>query len=471
MTFIGTITLARILAPSDYGVYGIIAFVVSLWSAFGDFGLGAALVQQHSKPTAAQLRTVWTAQQCIALAAVVVIWLIAPLIAGAIPGLPPGTEWMLRALSLGLLMSSLRTLPAVMMERELRFGPLATAEILQMTTFYVVAVAMAVAGGGAWAFVVAGVSQLAVGALVVNLAWRKMPTLGIDRDCLKSLFGFGFAYQVSVIVVTLRDAPLPALVGLVSGTVAAGLLQFSLRIALTIAGIDAMIARIAFPAFSRLQGNPQQQARALDAAILMTGLVVIPAQCWIAALAPVLVPLVFGPQWSGAILPLQIICIGTLLRFPARYLRQAEFADGKTRRALSMSVALTLLALVAFVVGLVGWGLTGAAVGFLVGAALGLGASIWLAEDFLRLSWRRFWLTVGAGIGSGAVAVLTLSAAGSSLGLAASLAAGPPVARAIAAMLATAAFGVVCLGLLFLTNRAMLAMGVRLGLRAIGRRP
>jgi PST family polysaccharide transporter len=471
LTFFGTIALARLLAPSDFGVYGIIAFVVTLWSAFGDFGLGAALVQQRAQPTPAQMRTVWTMQQFIAVAAVVAIWLMAPVVTGSIAGLPSGTEWMLRALSLGLLMSSLRTLPAVMMERDLRFGPLAAAEILQMITFYAVAVVVAIAGGGAWAFVVAGVAQLAVGALVVNLAWRRWPSVGLDRSSLRTLFGFGFAYQSSVIVLTLRDAPLPALVGFVSGTAAAGLIQFAVRIALTIAGIDEMVARIAFPAFSRLQGHPREQARALHAAILMTGLIVIPAQCWIAALAPILVPLVFGPQWSGAIVPLQIICLGTLLRFPARYLRQAEFANGATRRAVSMSCATTLFALVSFAIGLVGWGLTGAAVGFLVGAALGLGASIWLAGDFLQLSWRRFWLATAAGVGSGLVAMAALYGAGKWLGLATSLSDGPIAARVATAALASAVFGVVCLGLLLLTNRATLAMGLRLASRAVGREP
>ena len=111
---------------------------------------------------------------------------------------------------------------------------------------------------------------------------------------LGRMFGFGFNYQASVIVLTIRDAPLPALVGLVSGTVAAGMMQFAVRIALTIASIDDIVSRIAFPAFARLQGHPDKQAKALDLAILMTGLIVIPAQCGIAALAPVLVPLVFG---------------------------------------------------------------------------------------------------------------------------------------------------------------------------------
>jgi len=123
LTFVGTIILARLLDPADFGVYGIVAFVISIWSAVGDFGLWASLVQQVETPTPAQLRTVWTTQQCIALAAVILIWLTARPATALITGLPSGTSLMLQVLSLGLLLSSLRTLPAVMMERDLRFGP------------------------------------------------------------------------------------------------------------------------------------------------------------------------------------------------------------------------------------------------------------------------------------------------------------------------------------------------------------
>ena len=467
LTFIGTITLARLLAPADFGVYGIVAAVVSIWTALGDFGLGASLVQQAEPPTAAQLKTVWTIQQLIALAAVIVIWLGAPLLNGLIAGLPDGAPWMLRVLALGLLMSSLRTLPAVMMERELRFGPLAAAEVVQQATFYAVAIVLAVLHAGPWAFVLAGLAQLAVGALIVNLAWRHWPRVGIDRTGLRAMFGFGFAYQGSIVVLTIRDAPLPALAGLAAGTVAAGLIQFAVRLALTISTIDDLVARIAFPAFSRLQSHPDQQARALNLAILMTGLVLVPAQCAIAALAPVLVPIVFGGQWSDAVPPLQMICRATLLRFPARYLRQAEFAAGATRRGLGMSIVTTVLALTGFEAGLLGWGLPGSGAGFLIGAALGLWASIRLAADMPGLSWSRLWLLIGSGLAAAAGALAALYGGGRMLGLSIPPA-GAVVASVVLVAAASAVFGAICLALIVVTNRSTLETGWRLARRATG---
>jgi teichuronic acid exporter len=470
VTFLGTIGLARLLSPSDFGIYGIIFFVVSVFSAVGDFGLGAALVQQAEEPTPTQLQTVWTVQQCISMTAVALVWLLAPVAATAIPGLPPEAPWMVRVLSIGLLMSSLRTLPSVMMERRLQFGPLAAAEVLQMVTFYVVAMALAFAGAGTWAFIAAGVAQLGVGALVVNLAWRRRPSIGVDGDCLRRLLGFGFHYQASVIMVTLRDTPLPAIAGLILGTVGAGMTQFAIRIALTIASIDEVVARIAFPAMARLQGKPVQQARALDGAILMTGLIVVPVQCWMAAVAPLLVPLVFGAKWDGAILPLQIICLGTLLRFPARYVRQAEFAAGKSRLGLTMTAVTTFIAVVAFALGLAVDGLPGGAVGFLIGAAVGLAATARLGRDAVPVQWRPFLMLLVSGVSACGAAVISVALIGGLVApyMEAGVSAAAQVETAAAA---SVVFGAACLGMLLVTSREPLGMAQRLAGRALQAHP
>jgi O-antigen/teichoic acid export membrane protein len=431
LTFAGTIVLARLLAPADFGIYAMVSLVVSVWAALGDFGLGAALVQQQEEPTPTQLATAWTAQQAIALVSTGVVWLTAPAITAAFPGLPSDAPWMLRILALGLPISSLRTLPSVMMERELRFGPLAVAEVMQTATSYSVAIGLAAFGGGVWSFVIAGVAQLAVGTLMVNLAWRRLPQVGLDRDCLVRLVQFGFDYQTSVVMVSLRDAPLPVIAGVVAGTVSAGLVQFATRIALTVASIDEVIARIAFPAFSRLQARPGEQSRALDAAVMLTALLVVPVQCWIATAAPVLVPAIFGAQWTGAVVPIQIMCIGMLFRFPTRYIRQAVFACGESRLGMVMSAVATILAIVCFGTGCLAGGLPGGAVGFLAGTAAGLAATGRMARTHVpEPGWRAFTQLVGAGLVAAAAAFLG-QYAGRDLGSAAATILGAAIYAAV----------------------------------------
>ena len=457
LTFVGTLVLARLLVPEDFGVFGIVSFVVSVCAALGDFGLGAALVQQAEEPTPEQQATAWTAQQGIALAAVALVWVAAPALAGTIAGLPSDAPWMLRVLSLGLLLSSLRTLPSVMMERELRFGPLATAEVLQQIAYYGLALALAFAGCRAWSFVIAGIGQLAVGAVVVNLVWRRRPHLGLHGHVLARLLGFGFDYQLSLLLMTLRDAPLPVLAGWVLGPISAGLMQFSTRIALTVASIDDVVARIAFPAFSRLQGRRDEQTRALELATLLTALFVVPVQCALAALAPQLVPLLFGTQWVGAVVPLQLLCVATLFRFPARYLRQTVFAEGASRLGLRIAFACLATAIAPVIPGLIWFGLPGAGAGFVLGSIAGLAATAWLARPYASMAWGSFLGLVTAGL-AGMVVALVGASVGQSLGV-------------LAASILTAVLFAITFGLLvWLRHRDLVELSFRLAREGLGDR-
>jgi O-antigen/teichoic acid export membrane protein len=460
----GTLVLARLLSPEDFGVFAIVVFVISLWSALGDFGLGAALVQQDSEPTRQQLATAWTAQQAISLVAVGSAWLAAPWLARLAPGLPADAEWMIRLLSFGLLLASLRTLPAVMMERQLRFGPLAAAEVVQSVTYYALAIGLAILGARAWSFVLAGLAQLTVGAVVVNLAWGRRPPIGIDRASLRALVGFGLHFQLGTLFVSFRDSPLPVVAGVTSGAEAAGLLGFTTRVAFTISSIEEIVGRIAFPAFSRLQGRPAEQARALDSAIMLTALAVAPLQCWLAATAPYIVPLAFGDRWQAAVVPIQMICVAMVLRFPTRYIRQAVFASGRSGLGLRLAAAETMLALVCFTAGFLLGQLDGGAAGFLVGAALGLAITAMLARPVVRPRLRPFILMLGS-LTFSAVAAAAVAAAADRIVLTAF--SGPWAAAVAAAAIGSMAFAALALALLTLTSRPTLTLGWQLARRSI----
>ena len=467
LTFCGTLILARLLSPSDFGIFAIVGFLVVITGSFGDFGLGGALIQHADDPTPAELATTWTVQQAVALATLIVLWLAAPLLASLIPGLPGDAPAMIRVLALIVPLSSLRKLPNAMMERQLRFGPLAAAEIAQQAVYLVVAVGLALAGFRAWSMIVAVVVQIAVGTLIVNLAWRRWPTFGVNRKCLADLLGFGLNYQVGLMLLTLRDTPLPVLAGLVAGTASAGLLQFAMRLGMTIASLDEVISRIAFPAFSRLQRQPHQQARAADAAILLTALFMVPVQCWIAALAPVLVVVVFGSSWQPAVLPLQIICVGTLFRFPARYVREVVVATGYSGRGLGISALCLTLAIVPMIPGLLLAGLPGAGLAFLVGAAAGLVVSAWLARTFVRPAWGRFVRLIIIGLVAAGAALLALQVG--EISSAGWLAGGSAAAHLVAAALGTMVFGVVFGGLVLALDASLVHLGLRAARQAFER--
>ncbi|HMA96136.1 MAG TPA: oligosaccharide flippase family protein, partial [Polyangiaceae bacterium] len=74
----GNIVLARELSPREYGFFGIIQFLLSFLTSFGDVGLGASLVRQEKEPEERDYRAVFTFQQLLVLAVVLIVIVVAP---------------------------------------------------------------------------------------------------------------------------------------------------------------------------------------------------------------------------------------------------------------------------------------------------------------------------------------------------------------------------------------------------------
>lgn len=420
ITVVGTIALARILRPAEFGIFAVVTFSVTVLSLLGDFGVGAALVQQRHEPTETELGTAWVTQQAIWGSVVVLIWLLAPLVTVLSPALPADAPWLVRVMSLSLIFTSLRALPQIMMSRVLRFGPLAATEVVTQLVYYGVTVALAWLGFGVWSFVIAAVTQAALGCVMINVAWGRWAGARFDRRVVRRLLGFGAAFQVSSVITSLRDGVVPVFGGLAGGVTGIGFLQFSFRTGQLISTVDDVIARIAFPAFSRLQGQPERMGRLVVNGVEATALGLAMTQCFTIAVAPTLVPVVFSHRWEPAVLALQLVSLGTLGFVPTRFLRALTFAGGNSRdglRLTALTVGLLWLSfpLLVLTLGLVGGGLAFALAGF-----AGLLMYAHATAEQVRFPWLALGRIYAIGAVGGAAAAIVVSALGGLIGLVAS---------------------------------------------------
>ncbi len=92
------ITLARLLAPKDYGIYAIALFWSSIVRSITEPGLGASLVQQAETPSDHDKKVVFTAQLIFCGIPTLILFFAAPTIA-AMYSLPQSDEWMIRVVS------------------------------------------------------------------------------------------------------------------------------------------------------------------------------------------------------------------------------------------------------------------------------------------------------------------------------------------------------------------------------------
>jgi O-antigen/teichoic acid export membrane protein len=275
-----------------------------------------------------------------------------------------------------------------LLERELRFGPLAAGEVAGQVAFYAAGVGGALAGLGPWSFVIAALAHALIQTFVVLVAWRRAPPLAFSRSELRRLLGLGVPVQTAVALGWLRDAVVPWAGGLVSGVATGGFLQFAWRLGVILSSAEEIVGRIAFPLLARQRDDRADFDRTAAFSARLSLLLSAPLLLWAAAAGPVLIPAVFGEKWTPAVVVFQLVCVGSLARFPVRVVRQALFARGLGRRTLVLAVITFATSVVPAVAFLAVWGLVGAGVGFVLGAGLTAAAAALLGRSVVRLGWR-----------------------------------------------------------------------------------
>ena len=368
--FLGTLVLARLLSPEDFGLFAVVIFLVAIIGPLGDLGLAAALIQQPEPPTDSEVATAFTVNQMVWLILLVVTWIIAPAIRLVAPGLPADVDWMIRVTALAVVIRFARTVPAAMMTRVLRFAPLATIDVAEQVVYFIVALVLAYNGAGVWSFLIALLAQFSVGTALVFLTWRRLPGLGFERAALRRMMSFAVPLQVGGVLGFGREAVVPLFGGLAGGVAGIGYLQFGQRLGRMVGGVDEVIGQVAFPAFSRIQGDRARLSRALliavESAALLIGLVLF----WSIAVAPTLIPVLFTERWDPAIPVFQLSAVAVLVSVPGQFLRGLIVAAGDSRSTLVWGAISLVVVVVSFPILLVAFGLVGGGIAFVLYSAV-----------------------------------------------------------------------------------------------------
>ncbi|MFT5042210.1 MAG: O-antigen/teichoic acid export membrane protein, partial [Hyphomicrobiaceae bacterium] len=303
----GGIALANLLTPVEFGLYGIAMFLLHMLAAFGDVGLGGSLIREAESPSEADYRAVFTAQQ--ALVAIFVT-------AGLVFLEPLASMFQSEAAVSGLLLGALtamvftsfQVIPAVRLERELRFDRLALVEVGQAFAFNGIAVSAALTGRGESAFAWALVARALVGAILVQFVSPWRPAWRIDVKRVRERLRFGIPYQATLFVNLLREALAPIYVGITLGEAAVGQVFWAGMLTSYPLLVLHMLGRLFLPAFARLQTNPNDLRRVAHVAVFATLALAIPCAVGVGVLARPVTLAYFGEQWLEALPIYYLLC-------------------------------------------------------------------------------------------------------------------------------------------------------------------
>jgi PST family polysaccharide transporter len=355
---VGTVILARLLTPADFGLVTMVTTFSLLLVSFGLNGFTEAVIQfeEIDHYTASNLFWLNTgAGLILAIAFAAAGSLLARFYRN------PLVPEVATCLSVGIVISAASAIHLALLKRAMRFTALSANDVVALAVYTAVAISLALRGWGYWSLVVAivaNVLSLLIGAWclcrwVPSLPRRTGQTGAMVRFAAKVYGQFTFGYSTSNID--------NLLVGWRFNAVALGFYKKAFDLfALTASQLTAPLNNVALAALSRLNQDHDRFRRSLASSLGMVAFVGMAASADLTLVGRDVVRLVLGAKWteSGRIFELFGPGIGAMLLYST--VGWVHLPVGKPGRWLRWSVVALVFTVTLFVAAL-RWGPAGVA--------------------------------------------------------------------------------------------------------------
>ena len=354
-----TAIMARLLDPAAFGLVAMAGVVLRFGSYFAEMGLGHALVQRLAIDDD-DVRATFTASLGLGLAVAGVAWLAAPLAVFFLKN--EAVVPLVRVQALGFMLVGLGATATSILRREMRFEALAKVEVAAYVLGYGgVGVTLGLLGAGVWSLIAASLAQQLFAALFSYGVVRHSLRFIFQKAPYARLLGYGGRVSVVGFLEFINGNLDTLLIGRLLGSVLLGIYNRAyMLLYLPMYFLTNSLARVAFPAFSKIQNDlPRVRALYLTSSTLVAT-VVLPVCAGVAVAAPELVAVLLGPRWAEAVPILRVLCLSIPLSMTTLF--AGVVADARANLRQKIILNLIFMALLSGLFwALKGYGLAGIA--------------------------------------------------------------------------------------------------------------
>jgi O-antigen/teichoic acid export membrane protein len=340
--------------------------VIGFGQSYADMGISNALIYQQSLSQAQRSSLFWLNLAAGGLL-FVIIFSSAPVLSHLFRSAE--LESLLRwTASIFLIVPCGQQFQALL-EKDLRFGVLAIIDITSLLGGFIVAVSCAATGQGVFALVWGQLTYAGAKALsLIAAKWADgKPSLHWDYNDVRGFLHFGI-YQMGERSINYFSERLDQIIiGSLLGAQALGYYSFAFNLTIVpISRFNGVFTRVAFPVFAKVQDDASALRRGYLRLLEVIAFVNFPVLLGIAAVAPTLMPVVFGKSWEPAVPLVQLLAIVSLLRATGNPVGALLLARGRADWGLYWNIVHLLLHVPALLAGAFWLGAPGVALSLLL---------------------------------------------------------------------------------------------------------
>ncbi len=362
VAWVSTLVVARLLSPEDYGLVGMATVYLGLVNLISEFGVGTTIVtlRDMSEEQIAQLN---------GFAVLLGLCGFAISCLAAIPlGIffkSPKLPLVVVAMSTNFIISSFQSVPAALLQRELRFKLVSVIDGIRTITLAITTVTLAFLGFRYWTLVCGAVLGTVTAAGMILS--RRRHRIAFPRPSeLKNVLHFSWHVLVSRISWYTYSNSDFVVSGRVLGAQALGAYTVAWSTAnIPVEKITGILNSVTPALFSAVQKHKAEMRRYLLNLTEGLALITLPLSIGLGLVAPEFVSVVLGPKWQGSIAPLRFLAFYVSVRTITPLIPVVLNTVGQSRFNMKMAMLTAIILPSAFYVGS-RWGNTGIAVAWMI---------------------------------------------------------------------------------------------------------
>lgn len=301
------LVLARLIEPAEFGLVAVAAVFIDILQIVARGGLPDAVVQRADLDEDFAATAFWvTLASSVAYAAALVglSWPIAWLL--DLPELRPA----LTALSACFVLSALGAIHEARLQRSFGFRKLALRALGANLLGGGAALALALSGYGVWSLVI---QRLVATTATTLLTWAAMPWLParrLDFAAARRQIAFGSRIFSTNLLLMFSIRSQEVIAAYFLSTTDVGHLRLAWRCIDLVSQVAVIpLSAVGLTTYARLQDRPADLAAAFHDFTRTSAFLALPAFFGMAAVAPTLIPFLFGEQWHDAVPVLRILSL------------------------------------------------------------------------------------------------------------------------------------------------------------------
>lgn len=311
VSFVVSIVLARLLAPEDYGLLGLVAIFTAVCSALINGGFGSALIRKKDA-TDDDYNTSFIVNLGMSVLLYTVIFACAPLISRFFNRAELIS--LTRVSSLGMIIGALSLVQETRLTKRLDFKTQTKITIIASISSGIIGLLMAATGFGVWALVAQSLSSLSLRTIMLWIVNKWMPRIYFSSQSFHELFGFGWKMMVSRVLDTVWKDLYQVVVGKFYSPATLGQYTRAKGFAqLFSSNLTGVIQRVTYPVLSVVQNDRKRLIGAYRRIIKTTMFVTANGMLFLAAVSGPLLYCLIGPKWNESAKYLPLICISSSL--------------------------------------------------------------------------------------------------------------------------------------------------------------